>query len=184
MVIVAIPSFVIWIIGADIIGLDVFLIFRILRIFKFFRLVRFVPQIDRIIKGVGRALKASIIILFSFFVINFTIAIISCLLFRDSAPEYFADPLLSFYSIFKIFTIEGWYDIPDAISSNSTPIYAFFTKLYFVIVLFIGGIFGLFLVNSIFVDSMVSDNNDELEKRVIELQDKIDKLVDKLDKTE
>jgi voltage-gated sodium channel len=32
---------------------------------------------------------------------------------------------------------------------------------------------GLSLLNSIFVDAMVSDNNDELEKRVKELSDEI-----------
>ena len=38
-------------------------------------------------------------------------------------------------------------------------------------------IIGLSLVNSIFVDAMVSDNNDELERQVKELNEKIDKLL-------
>ena len=32
-------------------------------------------------------------------------------------------------------------------------------------ILITGGIFGLSLVNSIFVDAMVADNNDEIEKK-------------------
>lgn len=42
-----------------------------------------------------------------------------------------------------------------------------------------GGIFGLSLVNSIFVDAMVSDNNDELIEKVNELDKKIEKLINK-----
>lgn len=39
------------------------------------------------------------------------------------------------------------------------------------------GIFGLSLVNSIFVDAMVSDNNEDLENEIRTLHTKIDKLV-------
>ena len=42
-----------------------------------------------------------------------------------------------------------------------------------------GGIFGLSLVNSIFVDSMVSDNNDELIEKVNNLDKKITDLLTK-----
>lgn len=45
-------------------------------------------------------------------------------------------------------------------------------------ILITGGIFGLSLVNSIFVDAMVQDNNDELEKKVDLLNKKIDRLLD------
>jgi voltage-gated sodium channel len=37
------------------------------------------------------------------------------------------------------------------------------------------------LVNSIFVDAMVSDNNDELQKEVTQLGKKIDSLTEKID---
>lgn len=44
-----------------------------------------------------------------------------------------------------------------------------------------GGIIGLSLVNSVFVDAMVSDNNDELNKEVERLHKKIDVLTEKID---
>jgi voltage-gated sodium channel len=53
--------------------------------------------------------------------------------------------------------------------------------LYFAILLLGGGILGLSLVNSIFVDAMVSDNTDELEKQVSQLSEKIDILTQKID---
>jgi voltage-gated sodium channel len=46
------------------------------------------------------------------------------------------------------------------------------------VVLFFGGIFGLSLVNSIFVDTMISDNNVPLEEKIEELEKKIDRLLE------
>jgi len=51
--------------------------------------------------------------------------------------------------------------------------------LVFIFILLTGGIFGLSLVNSIFVDAMVSDNNDELEKKIDDLNEKVSKLLEK-----
>ena len=122
-------------------------------------------------------MRTSIIVLLGFFLYIFIIGIFSFYLFREQSPEYFSNPAQSLYSIFKIFTIEGWYSIPESITDNLPKCASFFTYLYFVFVLLSGGIFGLSLVNSIFVDAMVSDNTDELEKKVDILDKKITKLL-------
>lgn len=177
LVLIAIPSLVALFLPTDLIDLNYLLAFRVLRVFKFFRFIRFVPEITKIINGAMRAAKASLVILISFFIFNFTVSLISCFLFRNLSAEFFGDPIISFYSIFKIFTIEGWYEIPDALSENiESPAIVFFVRLYFVLILFIGGIFGLSLVNSIFVDAMISDNNNDLETKIDELSRKIDQL--------
>jgi voltage-gated sodium channel len=178
LIVLAIPSLYFWIFNGNSFQLDYLLVLRISRIFKFFRFIRFFPDIDHLIIGIQRALKASIIVLLGFLVYNFVISVLSCFFYRNIAPEYFANPLISFYSIFKIFTVEGWYEIPDYISNNSSEAIGVLTKIYFVLILLTGGIFGLSLVNSIFVDAMVSDNNDELEKKVDSLEKKIDILID------
>ena len=54
-------------------------------------------------------------------------------------------------------------------------------KLYFSLLLIVGGILGLSLVNSVFVDAMASANNDELTKAVERLREKIDALNCKID---
>ncbi len=43
-----------------------------------------------------------------------------------------------------------------------------------------GGIICLSLVNSIFVDAMVSDNNEPLENKISILDEKIDKVLEKI----
>jgi voltage-gated sodium channel len=89
--------------------------------------------------------------------------------------------MLSFYTTFKIFTIEGWYEIPDLIAERMNNIWlAFGVKVYFVFLLFGGGIFGLSLINSIFVDSMMSDNNDELIHKLEKIQEKLDQMESEL----
>ena len=177
LVLLAMPSLAIWALGLDFLGLDFLLVFRVLRVFKFFRVLRFIPDIEHLMRGVARAARSSVLILFAFFVFNFIVSVLSFSFYRHLAPEYFSDPLLAFYSTFKVFTVEGWYEIPDAIAENSSPSVAFFTRVYFIALLFGGGIFGLSLINSIFVDNMLSDNTEALEKQVERLETKVDELL-------
>ncbi len=177
LVILSLPSVFLLIIQSDLHGLSFLLIFRISRVFRFFRFFKFIPGIEELVKGVQRAMKASVFVLFGLFVFNFIIAVLSSYLFKDISPHYFGNPLKSLYSIFKIFTIEGWYEIPDELSEGVDNFSSFLIKGYFVIILIVGGIIGLSLVNSIFVDSMVMDNTDELERKVDRLNEKIDFLV-------
>ena len=151
-----------------------------LRVFKFFRFIRFVPGIENLIKGIIRALKTSVLVILGFTIYLFIISLFSCYLFKDSSPELFGDPFKALYSTFKLFTVEGWYDIPESIITHTTmPFIRILINLYFILVMITGGIFGLSLVNSIFVDAMVSDNNDELIEKITELDKKIEKLINK-----
>ncbi|MEF8845280.1 MAG: ion transporter [Bacteroidales bacterium] len=176
LIILATPSLVLWIFNLNDIGLQFLLVFRIARVFKFFRFIQFIPNVDKLIKGINQALKASVIVIIGFFIYNFVVSIVTCFLYQHIAPDYFGDPVQSFYTIFKIFTVEGWYEIPDLIAEQTNAVIAFFSKLYFILILLTGGIFGLSLVNSIFVDAMVSDNNEDLEKKVDELSKEISRL--------
>lgn len=156
--------------------LSFLLVLRVARVFKMFRFLRFIPNIEELIKGVKRALKASILVLIALVVYNFMLAVLSSYIFGVISPEYFGNPMKSIYSIFRIFTVEGWFDIPDSITSETGNVISSLVKLYFVFVLISGGILGISLVNSIFVDAMIADNNDELEAKVDNLTEKIEKL--------
>jgi voltage-gated sodium channel len=178
LVVLAIPSLLEYLLPNDLIDLNFLMALRILRIFKFFRFIRFIPKVERILEGIYRAARASILILIGFLIVNFTIGLLSCFMFREISPEYFSNPIESIYSIFKIFTVEGWYEIPDSLTSSVDNAWVIqLIRLFFIVVLFIGGIFGLSLVNSIFVDAMVSDNNRELEEKIKSLEEKIDVLI-------
>lgn len=179
LIALSVPAFISFILNVETTSVSFLLVFRVMRVFKSFRFLKFIPGIEDLIKGIHRALKASVIVLIGFAIYIFIIGIFSFYLFKSSAPEYFSNPMTSLYSIFKIFTVEGWFEIPEKITKGYSEIASFFTYFYFIFILLTGGIFGLSLVNSIFVDAMVSDNNDELEKKIDNLDKKITELITK-----
>ncbi|MBE9467092.1 MAG: ion transporter [Bacteroidetes bacterium] len=177
LITLSLPTLISFILNVETTNISFLLVFRVMRIFKSFRFLKFVPGIENLIKGIQRALKASVIVIIGFVIYIFIIGIFSFYLFKSNTTEYFSNPLTSLYSIFKIFTVEGWFEIPEKIAQGYSEIASFFTYFYFIFILLTGGIFGLSLVNSIFVDAMVSDNNDELEKKIDNLDKKITKLI-------
>ncbi|NQX81340.1 MAG: ion transporter [Flavobacteriaceae bacterium] len=179
LVAISLPTLIAFVGNIEVSSMSYLLVFRVLRVFKSFRFLKFIPGIDHLIKGVSRALKASVIVLLGFVIYIFIIGIFSFYLFKELSPEYFGNPLNSLYSTFKIFTVEGWYDIPESITKGLSSTVSFFIYLYFVFIVITGGVFGMSLVNSIFVDAMVSDNNDNLERKIEELNKKMDRLLDK-----
>lgn len=155
------------------------LVFRLLRVFRILRFMRFIPNISQMIAGIRRAIRASIFILVSLFIYNVLLAVLSSYLFRELSPKFFGNPLTSMYSIFQIFTLEGWHEIPQSIVENIEvgSVKPFFVRIYFLIIVLTGGIFGFSIVNAVFVDEMISDNNDDLEGKVDRLSKKIDQLL-------
>ncbi len=135
---------------------------------------RFIPNIEHVMLGLGRAIKASVFVLMALIFMNFMLAIVTCHFYADVAPQYFGNPLVSIYSIFQLFTLEGWNEIPAAIvSTTDSRMMIGMTRFYFAIVVVLGGIFGMSLANAVFIDEMMMDNNEELEKKVDLLTEEI-----------
>lgn len=153
---------------------NILLAFRVLRVFKAFRLFKFIPNITMILRGIRLAFKASFVVTIGVAALLLVLSILTSSIFGSFAPEYFENPGLALYSTFRMFTVEGWYEIPDLIAERSSEGFAVFARIYFALELFIGGILGMSFINSIFVDAAVSDNNDE----VIERLDRIEKMLE------
>ena len=164
---------------------SILLVFRLLRIFRVIRFFQFIPRIDTIFSGLSRALKSSVFVIFSLVILNFLFALLACQFFRELSPDSFGDPMLSFYSIFQSFTIEGWNEIPKHLveqieqsgySPRLTEVYIWLCRMFFVVVVITGGMLGMSLANAIFVDEMTMDNNKLLEEKIDRLNSKIDNL--------
>jgi len=164
---------------------------KILRLGRMIRLIRFltfVPRMDIIMVGLSRALKASVFVMIALIFLNFILALFTCHFFSDVAPQYFYDPALSMYYIFQLFTIEGWNEIPQVVieghdtmhGDDASYIFAGLTRFYFMLVVLVGGIFGMSLANAVFVDEMTSDNNKEVEDRLKEMKIQINELKEML----
>ena len=155
----------------DLGGFSIVLLLRMGRFLRFWRIMRFVPNASHIWTGVVRSLKASVGVFIVLLGLNLILAMGANMLFAQLAPEYFGNPLLALYSIFKVFTIEGWYEIPDELAergiSNSQLV---LLRCYFSAAVLGGGILGLSLANAVFVDEMTTDNTDHLEEMIVELR--------------
>lgn len=84
----------------------------------------------------------------------------------------------SIYAVFQICTVEGWYEIPNTLAAyyGASTVAAECVRFYFCFLLLIGGIIGMSFINSIFVDAMVADNNDEVLSKLDAMQQSIDDL--------
>jgi voltage-gated sodium channel len=144
-------------------------VLRLARLFRLFRLLRFVPDHAHLASGVLRAVRASVGVFLGIAIINFIFAMGAQILFSHAAPDLFGNPASACYSMFRIFTIEGWHEIPDAIARNTSEAWAIFARIYFGVAVLVGGILGLSLGNAVFVDQMMADNNDVVERDVLEM---------------
>ncbi len=182
LVILSLPSIVAFFVPSQAVWgeLSVLLVLRMLRILRFLRIIHIFPNFSVILRNFRKALKDSGGVFVGFFILIVIISLISCELFHSVSPEYFGTPIDSIYTIFRICTGEGWNEIPDDIAANSTLFTARWVRLYFSILLVLCSVIGLSLVNSIFVDAMVSDNNENMEKKIDYLNAKIDALTAKL----
>ena len=119
---------------------------------------------------------ASSILIFGF-IILLVIGVFLCTMYKEYDIVNFGDPLVSIYSVFRIFSVEGWYEIPDAMAENTSYLNATFIRILFsFLVLFGTFIFG-FVISSI-SDELASDNNDELIEKTNKIGHKIDELTD------
>lgn len=177
LVLLALPSLIAFLLPADMRDLSVLMVVRAIRIFRFFRVLHLFPNFTQIAKAFGNAMKESYALFIGFSIIIFIFALVSCSLFKEVAPQYFATPMDSVYSIFRLFTLEGWYDIPNDVASKFSGAWVHWIRIYFCLLLVLGGVIGLSLINSIFVDAMAGDNNDDVKAQLDEIERKLDRLM-------
>lgn len=159
--------------------MDFLLCLRIFRLFKCTRLFKLIPNYKRLLINLKIAIKASTGIITFLLIIILLLSVMLTIVYGNISPEYFGNPLKSVYSVFRIFTIEGWFEIPNSISENVNPFFGVLTKVIFSLIVFLGGIFGMSFISSIFVDEMAADNNDEVIEKINILIKKIEEYEEK-----
>jgi voltage-gated sodium channel len=145
------------------------LVLRLARLFRFLRILRFIPNLERMMEGAKRALKASVGVLLVLLLWNFILGLAATYFFSGpncTAHEHFSDPLVSMYTLFKVFTMEGWYEMPDLIAGAAPTPQAHLVRLFFIASVVFGGIIILGLLNAVFVDQMTSDLAEKTEDEV------------------
>lgn len=189
LVLISLPSLLMHLMPEVNLNLSILLVFRVFRVFKFFRFIKFFPRVEHIFLSARQAMAASGMVLIGFFVFIFIFSLLCCYLFRDIAPTTFGNPMTAYYSTFQVFTVEGWNGIPAEIEREATELgktltdgQTFSMRILFIFLFIVGGVFGLSIVNSIFVDAMVSNSNDEMEDDLEKLQEEFSNLHAKIDR--
>ena len=162
------------------------IVLRLVRVLRYFRLLAFIPDQRHLALGIVRALKASLGFFLVVLLYNLILSLGAVYLFREAAPEFFRDPLMALYTTFRIFTNDGWHEIPELIAERSNEAMAVFARIYFVISVLSGGVLGLSLANAVFVDQMMTDNVnntddklDRMERRLENIEREIKKIAGK-----
>jgi len=152
---------------ADFRHFAVVLVLRLGRLFRLFRLLRFIPNRDHLLAGIRRSLRAAVGVALALALLNFILGLGATILFSKFDPDHFGNPLLSCYTLFQVFTLEGWPDIPERISQRAgDPVWGVIARVFFAGAVLVGGVAGLSLTNAVFVDEMTADNTDSLEAKV------------------
>lgn len=180
LVILSFPSLLVLFMPNLTTNLSFVLVLRVLRVFRFFRLVHAFPGFTKLAHSFIQALRHSYVIFVGMLVMIIIFAMIGCALFKEVAPEYFSTPLDAIYSTFRIFTGEGWNEIPDTVAIEVGEGWAYAVKLYFSLLFVLGCIIGMSLLNSVFVDAMVADNDDDIREKLNSMEETLDKIKDKL----
>ena len=154
--------------------ITIFRLFRLLRVVRFFR---FVPNLAHILAGLSRAFRASIFVFMILIFLNFIFAVLTTYMFSHVVPDLFGNPIRSAFTIFQLFTLEGWNEVPAAFTEMGYgAIQINLIRFYFAFIVLAGGIFGMSIANAIFVDEMTMDNNMVLEGKIDKLEEQINKL--------
>ena len=161
-------------------NMEAFILFRCLRLLKFFRILDIHPELEKIVSDFKKTIRLTFWLILIGFILVSTIGVLLCLFCKNLDPENFGNPFISIYSVFRLFSVEGWYEIPDAMSER-TPyvIIRLLIKFGFSFLVFFGMIIFGFIISSI-TDKLAEDNTKELEEKVEKLDKKIDLLISKI----
>ena len=174
---------VIYFTGLELEFLENVVVLRTLRLFRFFRIIKVVPNIDKMFSDLRKAIRVTSGILIFGFIVLLVIGVILCSMYKSVDPIDFGDPLLAIYSVFRIFSVEGWYEIPNALTENASYINATFIRMLFTFLVLFGTFVLGFIISSI-SDELAIDNNDKLMEKSKQLEEKIDKLTEIINKIE
>lgn len=101
-------------------------VLRALRVLRLMRLVSAVPSLRRVVTGMFSALPGVGSVGGVLVVMFYVAAIMANGFFGQTVPERFGDLPITFLTLFKMMTLEGWPDIADEVMEHHPYAWAFF----------------------------------------------------------
>ena len=137
-------------------------VLRALRVLRVLRLVTAVPSMRRVINGMFVALPGGASVAGVLFILYYVAAIIGVTLFKD-VPEHFGDIGKTFFTLFKMMTLEGWPDIASVVMQKHPSGW-----IFFVVFIIFTTFTTLNLLFGIIVDAMDKAKEDEAREDLAE----------------
>ena len=131
-------------------------VLRALRVLRLMRLVTVVPSMRRVVNGMFAAVPGGASVAAVLLVMYYVGAIIAVMLFRDISPEHFGTLGTTFFTLFKMMTLEGWPDIADDVIEKSPNAW-----IFFVVFIILTTFTTLNLLFGIIVDAMNKTREEE-----------------------
>ncbi len=138
-------------------------VLRALRVLRIMRLVTAIPSMRRVVTGMFAAIPGGASVAAVLFVMYYCAAIIAVKLFRDVSPQHFGDLGTTFFTLFKMMTLEGWPDIADDVIAKSPNAWIFFVT-FIILTTFT----TLNLLFGIIVDAMNQTREEEEQAELAE----------------
>ena len=87
------------------------IVLRLLRILKIFRLAKSLPRLRAIIEALGDGATSALWVLALCLILNYILACLGVILFRDNDPFHFGRLDSAFYTIWRVETLDNWDDV-------------------------------------------------------------------------
>jgi voltage-gated sodium channel len=134
-------------------------VLRALRVLRLMRLVTVIPSMRRVVTGMFAAIPGGASVAAVLLVMYYVASIIGVTLFRDVSPQHFGDLGTTFFTLFKMMTLEGWPDIADDVLAKSPNAW-----IFFVVFIIFTTFTTLNLLFGIIVDAMNTTREEEEAK--------------------
>ncbi len=158
--------------GAKIPGLK---LLRVLRIFRVLRLISRLKGLNRLYQAVGFAMAPVCNAFLLLIICSSMYSIFGTHYFKSNNPKYFKNFTTSMFTMFQVFTSDGWSDVSRTLSHDAEQIDVD-VALVFVSYIFIAGIFLFNVVVAVLLDEFIKFIGDEKEKEQAEFAAEEEKL--------
>lgn len=136
-------------------------VLRALRVLRLLRLATAVPSMRRVINGMFSALPGGASVAGVLFIMYYVGAIIGVNLFSKTVPQHFGDIGTTFFTLFKMMTLEGWPDIATVVMEQHPRAW-----IFFVVFIIFTTFTTLNLLFGIIVDAMEKAKEEEVREEM------------------
>ncbi len=164
---------------------------RLLRIFRVLRLVSFLPELQKLVEVLIRALPNIGNVALLMFILFYIYAGFGSMLFSDINPDLWGDISIAMLTLFRVVTLEDWTDIMYETMSVYPLSWIYYLSFIFITVfalinMMVGAVVDEFLTNTETKINKKLENNQQLmrenQQRIISSENKIREKLDRIEK--